>query len=158
MENKPIWEQQEGEPDEAYTRFLIYRNLGPARTIEKAAGLLHDETKGKKTKVSTSQWTKDSAEYNWRERAAKWDIAMLSSVVPETAAYIFAGIREFAKITLEHLQSGTYSPKNWAEVKDSLVTLAGFVAPEIITNAVDNAQAGGANTEVPAPRRTDGDG
>src|SRR5262249_28786381 len=30
------WDQQPDEPDAAYSRFLMYRNLGPARTLDAA--------------------------------------------------------------------------------------------------------------------------
>jgi hypothetical protein len=34
------WEQQPGEPDAAYVRFLVYRNLGPGRTLRLASATL----------------------------------------------------------------------------------------------------------------------
>lgn len=33
---RKAWEQLPDEPDSAYARFLMYRNLGPARSIDAA--------------------------------------------------------------------------------------------------------------------------
>lgn len=144
MSNKQPWDQLDNESTEAYARFLVYRNLGPARTIEHA----YQSTAGNKSgkRVSRSgYWEKDSADYSWRERAARWDVAQLSQVVPETAGIIFQAIKEFAVITLREVTN--YKPRNWAEVKDSIVILSNLVAPEVIAAAVDqsiNAEDGNA--------------
>ena len=134
------WDQLDNEPTEAHARFLVYRNLGPVRTVEAA---YHSVGKSRKKNGMSGQWASDSAAYNWRERAARWDVAQLNQIVPETAGIIFEGIKEYARIVLRELQSAQYKPRNWAELRDSLVVLAGFVSPEVITQAVDNSAGHG---------------
>jgi hypothetical protein len=116
--------------------------MGPARTIDNAY-IVGSAGKRKKSQATSGQWTADSAAYNWRERAARWDIAQLSAVVPETAGVIFEAIREFSRQVLAEVQAGAHKPKNWTEVKDALIVLAGFVSPDVITAAVDNSSRAG---------------
>lgn len=140
--DRKAWEQLDNEPDEAYVRFLVYRNLGPARTLDLAYAAAN-VNKRKRSASASGQWREDSTTYHWRERAARWDVSQLSQVVPETAGLIFESIKEYARIVLGELQTGKHKPRKWAEVKDSLVTLAQFVSPEVITSAIDNAGAPG---------------
>lgn len=136
------WDQQPGEPPEAYARFLVYRNMGPVRSLD-AAYQAANVGKGRKSSERSGTWQDNSSAYNWRERAARWDVAQLSAVVPETAGVIFEAIKEFARQTLAEVQSGKHRPKDWGEVKEALVVLSTLVSPDVIATAADNAQAAG---------------
>lgn len=59
------WERQPGETPRAYEAFTKYRDLGPGRSIAKAARL-----EGK-AKVTWERWSRVN---NWVERVAAWDI------------------------------------------------------------------------------------
>lgn len=135
------WDQLPGEPPEAYARFLIYRNLGPARSLD--AAYQASAPKRSKSPSVSGQWKDDSADYNWRERAARWDVAQLSVVVPEATGLIFQSIAEYAKIILEALQERKHTPRTWAELKDGLVVLSTLVSPDVIAAATDHAQPAG---------------
>lgn len=150
------WDQQHGEPDEAYVRFLLFRNMGPTRTILAAWQLWVKARPAPRTKTkrktaaqthASGTWSDDAATWRWIERARAWDIATLRDVVPETATLIFSAIREMARITLEELTSGNLRPTTWEEVKDSAVVLSQFIAPETITAVVDHAQNDGADSD-----------
>jgi hypothetical protein len=43
------WDQQSGEPDNVYARFLFYRSLGPSRSMDMVYRLLHPAKKGEKS-------------------------------------------------------------------------------------------------------------
>jgi hypothetical protein len=74
------WDQQPGESDAAYRRFLRYRDLGMGRSIDAAyfstrppgagAGL----TAAGKRRRAPGQWMRECSRWRWRERASKWDI------------------------------------------------------------------------------------
>jgi len=140
------WDQLPGEPPEAYARFLIYRNLGPARTIDAAYGASAGNRR--KSQSTSGQWLADSSAYNWRERAARWDVAQLSVVVPETTGLIFEAIAEYSKIVLEELKARKRKPGSWIELKEYLVVLSNLVSPDVIAAAADHARAAGPE---PAP-------
>lgn len=132
------WDQQPGEPSEAYARFLVYRNLGPGRSLDAAYGIANVGNRRKSSERSGT-WQENATAHRWRERAARWDVAQLSVVVPSTAGVIFEAIAEFARQVLAEVQAGTHKPKSWTEVKDALIVLAGFVSPDVITATIDHA-------------------
>src|SRR5579871_3562506 len=74
------WDQQPEEPDAAYARFLVYRNLGPSRSIDAAyhsAGAINAEAKRSKAKRASSTWFLEASQWNWQARAEAWDVFML---------------------------------------------------------------------------------
>jgi len=154
IEQKKPWEQLSGEPDAAYTRFLIYRNLGPARSLDAAyrAFVGSSATKRAKTQAKANgQWTKDSAQWNWDERARAWDIALLSQMVPEAAVTILNLINETARVALETLKFGKLKPRTWNALSETVTILASFISPETIKAAIDNTRVG-----VPESNPTEG--
>lgn len=136
------WDQLPGEPPEAYARFLIYRNLGPARSLD-AAYKIANVGKRRKSSERSGTWQENATAHRWRERAARWDVAQLSVVVPEATGLIFQSIAEYAKIILEALQERKHTPRTWAELKDGLVVLSTLVSPDVIAAATDHAQPAG---------------
>lgn len=67
-----IWEQWEGEPDTWFTRFDVYRLLGPLRTIEAAWKQIN--TSGiRKGKRPSKFWYSYAKEFEWKKRAEAWD-------------------------------------------------------------------------------------
>ena len=75
------WDQWAAEPDLWYTRFHMFLKMGPKRSILGAYKLsLEDETFTDGTPVLTSvrpgqAWWRMQKEWNWRERAQKFDLA-----------------------------------------------------------------------------------
>jgi hypothetical protein len=86
-----LWDRQKGESPAAYARFLCYRNLGPARSLEdayrrylsssKGQGDATGETageggdsaeagKGRKRPVVPGSWKRECSRYGWPARAA----------------------------------------------------------------------------------------
>jgi hypothetical protein len=72
--NKKIYERQPSDTDKTWKSFVLYRDLGFARTLLKAAEAYKKETNSK-TKVESihskiQQWSRLN---HWSERAAAWD-------------------------------------------------------------------------------------
>jgi len=61
-----VWEQARGESARAYAAFVAYRDLGPERSLAKAA-----EQAGRHVSL-LKRW---SARNRWRDRAWAWDVA-----------------------------------------------------------------------------------
>lgn len=59
-----LWERQPGEGAKPWEAFVIYRDLGTERTLQKVSKQL------KKSMAMIGRWSSD---WNWRERAAAWD-------------------------------------------------------------------------------------
>jgi hypothetical protein len=77
-----LWEQQEseGEPAQSYSRFLLYRSLGPGRNLDAAYRLQLQqageapEGARRRQPVAPGNWCKDCIRWRWVERASAWDV------------------------------------------------------------------------------------
>jgi hypothetical protein len=67
------WEQQPDEPDFWFTRFEMYKRLGPERTLRLLAGTLNG-IDGKNRTLGGSL-SLSSRKYGWQRRAQAWDKA-----------------------------------------------------------------------------------
>jgi hypothetical protein len=140
-ERKP-WDQLEGESNEAYARFLVYRNLGPTRSVLLAYAALRPdapESKKKQTRSASRIWWDNYRAFHWKDRAAAWDVAQLVYAVPEAAAAIFKLIGETAKACLAEVANGNIKPQSFAELREMVVILAGFISPEVISTTINHA-------------------
>lgn len=69
------WDRQPDEPTLWFSRFEAYRLAGPGRTFE---ATYREDGKGqKKAAEITGAWRKAAEKYQWRERAAAWDMAQI---------------------------------------------------------------------------------
>lgn len=69
------WDQQENETARAYEAFCVYRNLGTARTLEKAWAIFAPE--GEKNLPMPSTFQGYSSRHQWVKRARAWDSHVL---------------------------------------------------------------------------------
>lgn len=65
-----LWEQQKGERAKAFCCFTYYRDVGPARTLEKAHNKYIADTQDT---IKITQFYTYSQRYNWVERARAYD-------------------------------------------------------------------------------------
>lgn len=69
-----IWERQPGEPARWYARFLLYRGMGPDRTL---LGCIHREEvskgKEKQSKNISGSWSMACERWQWKARAEQYD-------------------------------------------------------------------------------------
>lgn len=165
------WEQLPDEPNECYVRFLIYRNLGPGRTVDLAynayvAQMPTDPAKVPKGKPdrrrrptpkpgtrASSSWWENSREHEWQQRATAWDIYTFKAVVPDGAIAIMHVVAETAKVALRALQTGTLKPTSWGELINGVELLTSFISAD----AVHNLLGGGAGPALPAGDAGDGE-
>ena len=136
-ELKP-WDQLPDEPITAYRRFLIYRDLGPGRSLEKA----YRATKGNlaQGKKPTGAWTSDSTDFDWVNRATAWDIEMMSEHGTEAVINWVQSLVELSQQTLEELQGGRLKPRSFDQVLGALDVLGKFVTPETVEAAREFAR------------------
>lgn len=74
------WDQQPGEPGPAYQAFVVYRDLGVARSLDAAYRKSHEAQRGRdggadapSGKRASGRWRTWCQAYRWAERAGAWD-------------------------------------------------------------------------------------
>ncbi len=146
------WEQQENESVPAYTRFLIYRNLGPHRNLKRAnevyAQMAIDT--GTPPEEARNFWGNDSAKWHWRERAQAWDLANLQEHGKRLAlkhmAYLEALLeRAYAALMADE----EVGPKTWTDHLGAAHGMAEHIPAATIAAAVSGlAQRDAGNADA----------
>ena len=141
---KRPWDPKRGEPKSSYARFLIYRNLGPCRTVTAAYQVVK-----KGAERCPGQWQRDSTKWSWNERAAAWDIAVLSDTGKDVIVGFVNSLRALSRKTLAALAETDIKPASWASVLGAINVLGHFISPE----AVERLSAQAADDRQPAAQR-----
>jgi hypothetical protein len=124
MKTNP-WDRLPDESAAAYARFLVYRNLGPERTIAAAWGA----TKGNKRQPSGA-FCAEAVANEWADRAASWDVHQLLELGNRAARTYFATIeRALQKIhdALDHI-----GPESWDQVLDGIDRLSKYIPQDAL--------------------------
>lgn len=126
--SKKAWEQIEGEPNEAYARFLVYRNLGVARTVQQTRKLTAKN--GEKGRSGTLE--RESVDFKWAERASAWDIEALEQVGRNVVVQFVSALEAMALKTLTALNNDSIKPGDWEQVLKAVNTLGSFIPAETV--------------------------
>jgi hypothetical protein len=169
-----VWEQLEGEPDAAYARFLSYRNLGPARSLNLAYQVRRGPSRegpsvaGRRQKASKGgqrapgSWYQECVRFDWKRRAEAWDVHTFMGTGEQAVVMMVNLIHDFAARTLAAVAKR--EPVTWSEVRESLNALAALIPQASITrlHARLDQEARFAGTTgpgcVPAPDKANRDG
>jgi hypothetical protein len=136
------WDQLPGEAGAAYARFLIYRNLGPARSLQSAYQAYADSgkvQKGSKKLHASGQWQKDAKQFEWAERAQAWDIHMLTHQGREVVLNFIAGLQKLSQKALAALSDENIKPSDWHSVVNAINTIGNFIPGETVVALQDRA-------------------
>lgn len=128
-ERRP-WDQLPDEPDKAYACFLVYRDLGPGRSIDKAYQSVSKSSKGR-----NGQWLYYSSVYHWPERASSWDVAMLSQYGADTVVNWVKSLAKLSELAFAKVSSGDVEIRNLSQLLDVINVLGNFVTPETVQAA-----------------------
>ena len=70
-QRKP-WEQWDEEPPNWYGRFVIFRDMGPGRSLTGAVRIYYKK-RNKPAHPVNETWCENARVWKWRERALAWD-------------------------------------------------------------------------------------
>ncbi len=142
------WDKLPGESDEAYARFLIYRNVGPRRSLKRA--YLHylrvyDEfTGGTKRLHVPGSWHADCASNFWCDRAVAWDIRNLSAYGARVAVLHVRAVAILAEKNARHAVKLAPGDDGFSDLLASMRTVAEFLTPEVVRGIAErNKPTGG---------------
>ena len=98
-EEQEPWARQENEPTLWYERFLVYLQMGPARTL---LGAVHEVEKAEKSGKKRSSrvpgaWDNAVEEWDWKKRAEAWDDYRRKQVFTTGNAYDVTRVEKLNK-------------------------------------------------------------
>src|SRR5262245_34395431 len=138
------WDQLPGEPEAAFARFLLYRNMGVGRSLNAAyrkyLALSGEVVKG--TEKHPGNWQQHSLQFDWVNRALKWDIANLQTVGRRTAAAVAAYLEWASLKAIEGLADFKPTITTWQDALRVAEALMQIVSPETIQALVKSGQNG----------------
>jgi hypothetical protein len=147
------WERQDGEPEAAYFRFLCYRNLGPGRSLAKAAELYTRQCggrgaakKGTRKATSPGRWHVESSRWDWVARARAWDCHVLAEHGIDAVLLFVDAVRNAALKVREALD-WLDGPANWKEAMETLRLLGTLIPPETVAGVLAHCRT----TVAPEP-------
>lgn len=138
------WEQRPNESDESYARFLLYRNLGPGRSVQTAYNLYTqqfrnaaqghgpDAENSRKRLLVPGHWNVDSARHLWVDRSLAWDIDNLSRHGERLAALWIGILIKAAEKAAERLADPRVKPKDYMQCIALVDKLSAYLSPDAI--------------------------
>lgn len=100
------WERLTDETEESYVRFLVYRNLGPMRSLDIAyKQFCNAHNRSKSPQYASGQWKDDCAKYSWVSRARAWDIYNLTESGKETFVKFLATLNALVTKAYQTIQN-----------------------------------------------------
>jgi hypothetical protein len=149
---KQPWERRRGESAAAYARFLLFRNLGPARSLDAAyqAYVATAETadsptdsevgKGDKKRRAPGSWQKEAVAQSWADRAAAWDVAMLSDLGRATVVSYCSVLERIGTRGLVAVVDNEIAPKSWHEILEALQVIGTMLPQGLIRDVALQGQ------------------
>jgi hypothetical protein len=140
------WDQWPNEPAGAYKRFVVFRELGPGRSLNRAYQeflRLSGVTKGVEGRRAPGCWQRYAEEWSWAERCHGFDIASFAARGQKVVVLYLECILEATRKLLRGIQNGR-GPVTEAEINDALETLARLIPPEAVYGTLLNASGRGA--------------
>ena len=131
------WDRLAVEDDLDYSYFLVFRNLGPRRTLRAAyrefAASFGNAQKTPLSGVNVPEkWKCLRRENRWVERAASWDVHCLKSVGCRVAVNQSQAILSLSSEAVRAARKVRLDPEQPGEILDVLRTVQGYLTPEAV--------------------------
>jgi hypothetical protein len=150
------WEPQRDETPRAYTAFLVYRDLGPRRSLRKAAPIVYDLPTDEQVPLTSPklrQLKTWSAEFQWVNRAHAWDVHLDDETRYEQVEAVKEMRRRHAAVAnmalakaaerLREMTSKEMTVRDAASLLDLAVKVERLARGEATANLAHSGQGGG---------------
>lgn len=156
------WDRLPDESPDAYTRFLIYRNLGPNRSLRKAyLNYLRSEDgfSGPATAKLhiPGHWHANSVTYQWVNRSAAWDVRNLMTYGAKVAVLHIQTLCIIAKKTARAARETELGGEGWLDVVAGVRLIGDYLTPEVVRGIHERQPAGQEPVPVTTRPRRDPD-
>ena len=147
---RKLWQQFHKEPDDSYSRFTLYKGLGPGRSVLNAyrayASTFQNSTVGKKRHSENGTatektggpdkvpgyWGEECSRWRWVERAEAWDVHVLRNYGERLATRFIGTLDRIADKVAIAVADPEIQPKNWKEILEALTLIAQYLKPDIV--------------------------
>lgn len=131
------WDRLSVEDDLDYSYFLVFRNLGPRRTLRAAyRHFASSFGNAQKTPLSgvnvPEKWKSLRRENRWVERASAWDVHCLKSVGCRVAVNQSQAILSLSREAVRTARKVRLDPEQPAELLDVMRTIQGYLTPDAV--------------------------
>jgi hypothetical protein len=161
-----LWEQQKDEPYDDYGCFLLYRNLGPGRTLQlayleyrltfKNADREALESEEKLPPVPGS-WATISSKWDWVRRSDAWDVHVFELYGERAVIKFVNALEKIAEKSCQALARPNMKPKTWHDVLEALAIIQQYAQPGSV-NALRERKADPRESAGDRPRELVGVG
>ncbi len=133
------WDQLSTETNDAYCHFLVYRNLGPTRSLNKAYYQYLKDYDGftgvmNRGIRAPGNWQDESRDNFWVERSAAWDIRNLACYGAKVAIMHAECVAHLARKNLSELKKMRPGDEGWMDLMQSIKVVAAFLSPELVAS------------------------
>ena len=141
------WDRLGVEDDLDYTHFLIFRNLGPRRTLRSAyrhylkTFANTQKTASPSTDSVPERWKRLYREVRWVERASAWDVSNLKSVGSQLVVNQSRALLNLSRKALAASIEVAISTDDVKELLEVLKTIQGYLTPEFVGSTGQDANA-----------------
>ena len=130
------WDKLSAESDEAYARFLMYRNLGPGRSLRKAykhyLTAYDGFTGGTKRLHVPGQWHADCVAHFWVERSNAWDVRNLYKYGARAAVLHVRTVVALAQRNARAVRELKPGDQGFTDLLASVRVVAEFLTPDVV--------------------------
>ncbi|MCL5950741.1 MAG: hypothetical protein M1132_03310 [Chloroflexi bacterium] len=124
-----IWDRLDGEPLAAFNKFVVYRSLGPGRSLGKAAALYgRSSSRSNRAKLRrpSGRWSTLSVRWAWVSRAQAYDCWVVLSNSDKAILGFYEGVTVAIEKSVRELKET--NPKGWKQASQTLATFASFIS------------------------------
>jgi hypothetical protein len=146
MEQQHQWDRQPEESAVLYTQFLVYRDLGPARSLDRAYRSYlrrFDLGEVRKGARAPGSWQEASVRFSWTERSELWDVWRIETYGKRIAPLFTAALERVTRRLFEAAGQMKPGQKGWRDVLDTLDRVAAQLEKARNAGALQNGKESG---------------
>lgn len=150
---KQPWERLDNESGEAYSRFMTYLYLGPARNVLRAY-MTYLDMSGRKSKkkptCAPGSWSAESLRHNWVDRAVAYDMHHMADVGAASILAFSEFVRATALVATRAVYDGQVKFTKPEQIVAVFHAISAHLPAEFVIRA---AEAAGHRVATPEPPR-----
>ncbi len=145
MAARSEWDQLPDEPIDSYGRFVIFRNLGPGRTLGTAYQAFRltfqnaiPEVNPRKTRLYVpGHWGLDSSSWNWHKRADAYDAHVFETYGERAVVKFIGALDRIADKVCRALAKSKIRPKSWRDCLEALAIIQQYAHPGSVNALIE---------------------